>query len=276
MTNRALVLAALSGGPAAVLGAPCQPGHRADGRRRCARSGCRCTADGERVDVDGHGGLRGDADVDCGLAGTVMRFLPPLAALADGPVRFDGDPRARERPMGPVLDALRALGRRGRRATRCRSCCTARGGLLGGEVALDASGSSQFVSGLLLSARALRPRARGARTPGRRVPVAAARRDDRAHAARRPAPQVDDAEPDVWRVAPGPIQASDWTIEPDLSAAAPFLAAAAVTGGAVTVAGWPAQHRPARRRRCCDLLRAMGGELHLDAARPDRARRRPG
>ena len=84
--------------------------------------------DGERVTIGAHDGLRGGGTVDCGLAGTVMRFVPPAAALADGPVAFDGDPRARERPLATVLDALRALGARvdGRRASR--SPCTAPAG----------------------------------------------------------------------------------------------------------------------------------------------------
>ena len=112
VTNRALLLAALSGGPATVTGAPATRDtalmvdalralgvpvdvrRRARGRRRARRRSAAA------------------AHVDCGLAGTVMRFVPPAAALADGPVRFDGDPRARERPMGTVLDALRALGAR--------------------------------------------------------------------------------------------------------------------------------------------------------------------
>src|SRR5205085_7606808 len=89
--------------------------------------GVRIEIQGERITVDGGGGLRGGGTVDCGLAGTVMRFVPPLAALADGPVRFDGDPRARERPMGPVLARC---GHSVATSTemRCRSCCTAPGG----------------------------------------------------------------------------------------------------------------------------------------------------
>ena len=115
--------------------------------------------DGEHVVVRPHDSLRGGGAVDCGLAGTVMRFVPPAAALADGPVRFDGDPRARERPMGTVLDALRVLGARiegpaGSAGSAVRSLpftLHATGSLPGGEVVIDASESSQFVSGLLLS-----------------------------------------------------------------------------------------------------------------------------
>jgi 3-phosphoshikimate 1-carboxyvinyltransferase len=197
--------------------------------------------DGERVAVPRFDGLRGGGPgrtttVDCGLAGTVMRFVPPAAALADGPVRFDGDPRARERPMGAVLDALRALGARIDGAA-LPFTLHGTGGLPGGEVVIDASASSQFVSGLLLS---------GARYDkgvtvvhdGRPVPSLP-------HIAmsvamlRTAGVEVDDAEANTWRVAPGPVAARDWVVEPDLSNAAVFLAAAAVTGGEVTVAGWP-------------------------------------
>jgi 3-phosphoshikimate 1-carboxyvinyltransferase len=151
-------------------------------------------------------------------------------------VRFDGDPRARERPMGTVLDALRALGARIDGAA-LPFTLHGTGGLPGGEVVIDASASSQFVSGLLLS---------GARYDkgvtvvhdGRPVPSLP-------HIAmsvamlRTAGVEVDDAEANTWRVAPGPVAARDWVVEPDLSNAAVFLAAAAVTGGEVTVAGWP-------------------------------------
>ena len=111
VTNRALLLAALSGGPATVTGAPPtrDTALMVDALRAL---GVPVDVDGEQVTVGDHAGFRGGGAVDCGLAGTVMRFVPPAAALADGAVRFDGDPRARERPMGTVLDALRVLGAR--------------------------------------------------------------------------------------------------------------------------------------------------------------------
>ena len=111
VTNRALVLAALSDGPATVSGAPRtrDTALMVDALRAL---GVPIDVDGEHVAVAAPDGLRGGGSVDCGLAGTVMRFVPPAAALADGPVRFDGDPRARDRPMATVLDALRALGAR--------------------------------------------------------------------------------------------------------------------------------------------------------------------
>jgi 3-phosphoshikimate 1-carboxyvinyltransferase len=235
VTNRALLLAALSGGPASVAGAPPtrDTALMVDALRAL---GVPITVDGEHVTVAAHDGLGGGGAVDCGLAGTVMRFVPPAAALADGPVRFDGDPRARERPMGTVLDALRALGARVD-GDRLPFTLHATGGLPGGEVVIDASASSQFVSGLLLSGARYE---KGVTVVHDGKPVPSLPHIDMSVDMLRTAGvEVDDADANTWRVAPGAIAPRDWTVEPDLSNAAVFLAAAAVTGGEVTVAGWP-------------------------------------
>ena len=235
VTNRALLLAALSGGPATVAGAPPtrDTALMVDALRAL---GVPITVAGEHVTVAAYDGLRGGGAVDCGLAGTVMRFVPPAAALADGPVRFDGDPRARERPMGTVLDALRALGARVD-GDRLPFTLHATGGLSGGEVVIDASASSQFVSGLLLSGARYE---KGVTVVHDGKPVPSLPHIDMSVDMLRTAGvEVDDADANTWRVALGPIAPRDWTVEPDLSNAAVFLAAAAVTGGEVTVAGWP-------------------------------------
>lgn len=205
-----------------------------------------------------HGG-----SVDCGLAGTVMRFLPPVAALAAGDVRFDGDPRARERPMSAVLEALRALGVRVTDDGRGGLPFTVHGtgAVTGGEVAIDATDSSQFVSGLLLAAarfeRGLTVRHTGAPIPSRpHVSMTV-------EALRDVGVVVDDVEPDTWRVEPGEIGGLDVQVEPDLSNATPFLAAAAVTGGRVTVPGWP-QWTTQAGDAIRDLLDSMGAEVTLE------------
>jgi 3-phosphoshikimate 1-carboxyvinyltransferase len=176
--------------------------------------------------------------VDCGLAGTVMRFVPPVAALRGGPSDFDGDPHARTRPMAGVLDALTALGVAVSSPTGTLPFTVAgHGAVRGGTVTIDASASSQFVSALLLAA----PRyAEGVdvRHQGGPVPslphIEMTVEQLRLHGV-----EVDDTEPDRWRVPPAAVRAVDVPVEPDLSNAAPFLAAALVTGGAVTVPGWP-------------------------------------
>jgi 3-phosphoshikimate 1-carboxyvinyltransferase len=208
------------------------------------------------------GALRGPAEVDCGLAGTVMRFLPPVAALAKGRVAFDGDPRARERPLNTVLDALRTLGAE-INGTALPFTVQGAGELPGGHVTIDASASSQFVSGLLLS---------GARFEqglevvhgGKALPslphiemTVAMLRDAGV--------EVDDHDANTWRVSPGEIRPLNVDIEPDLSNATPFLAAAAVTGGEVTVPGWPGtttQGGDAIRH----ILERMGARVRRTAA----------
>jgi 3-phosphoshikimate 1-carboxyvinyltransferase len=236
VTNRALLLAGLSGGAATVTGAPATRDTALMlGALRAL--GVPVEVDGERVAFGPHHGLRGGGAVDCGLAGTVMRFVPPAAALADGPVAFDGDPRARERPMGTVLDALRALGVRVD-GDALPFVLHGSGAVPGGDVVIDASASSQFVSGLLLSG-ARYDKGVTVRHDGKPVP-SLPHIEMTVAMLREAGVEVDDAEPNTWRVVPGPIAARDWTVEPDLSNAAVFLAAAAVTGGEVTVTGWPA------------------------------------
>jgi 3-phosphoshikimate 1-carboxyvinyltransferase len=209
------------------------------------------------------GALAGGTSIDCGLAGTVMRFLPPVAALAPGDVRFDGDDRARERPMRPMLQALRDLGveiddeGRGTMPFTVRG----RGAVRGGEVVLDASASSQFVSGLLLAGARFENGVtvvhRGGRLPSQpHVSMTVETLRDCGVV-------VDDTEPDRWRVEPGEITGLDVHVEPDLSNAAPFIAAAAVTGGEVTIPGWP-QWTTQAGDGMRNLLDRMGAEINLD------------
>lgn len=206
--------------------------------------------------------LRGPAEVDVGNAGTVMRFLPPVAALAQGDVRFDGDPRSHERPLGPLLEALRQLGA-DLSAPHDRLPLTVhgRGWLLGGRVQLDASMSSQFVSALMLSA----PRCSDAveiRHVGARLP-SGAHVDMTVEMLRAAGVLVEHVDEHTWRVEPGPVQLQRLHIEPDLSNAAPFLAAAVVTGGRVTVAGWPLRTTQAGDA-LRELLAAFGATVEHD------------
>jgi len=259
MTARALVLSALADGPAEIV----RPLRARDTTLMAA--GLRAlgvavdTADDERWLVE-PGPLRGPAAVDVGLAGTVMRFVPPVAALADGTVTFDGDPQARHRPLGPLVAALRALGVVIDASPAGGLPLTVYGtGLVeGGEAVIDASGSSQFVSALLLAAPRF-TKGLALRHEGAPVPSAPHLRMT-VHMLRAAGAVVDDGVPDRWSVDPGPLRGRSWQIEPDLSGAAPFFAAAMVTGGAVTLAGFPADSwQPVGRFG--ELLTAMGGEV---------------
>ncbi|SDL45172.1 3-phosphoshikimate 1-carboxyvinyltransferase [Nonomuraea jiangxiensis] len=258
VTNRALLLAALADGPGVVRRA--LRSRDADLMVSALRAlGASLVAVEETsAAVDWQvtpGPIRGGARIDAGLAGTVMRFVPPVAALADGPVSFDGDPHARKRPMGPILDALRSLGAR---IDNDALPFTISGPLAGGEVTLDASGSSQFVSGLLLTAARFE-KGVTIRHVGPPVP-SQPHIEMTVQMLRAVGVRVDAGERDVWRVEPGPIAARDMTVEPDLSNAAPFLAAALVTGGSVTIPAWPLETtQPGDALR--DLLTTMGATV---------------
>ena len=274
MTNRALVLAALADGPGAII----RPLHARD-TLLMARA---LTELGARIDTGATPGTwrvtpgrpAGDAWVDVGNAGTVMRFVPPVAALTAATVEFHGDARASQRPVAPILAALRELGAviddGGRGAIPFAVRGT--GSLAGGAVTLDASASSQFVSGLLLAAprfdKGVEVRHRGRRVPsaphiamtvqmlrgaGAEVETASMHNDPAGpHAV------------DTWRVHPGPVRAGTLTIEPDVVNAAPFLAAALVTGGTVTISGWPRQTtQPAGQ--LLDLITRLGGRCETTA-----------
>ncbi|WP_405135023.1 3-phosphoshikimate 1-carboxyvinyltransferase [Nocardia sp. NBC_01388] len=238
ITNRALILAALADRPSTLTGA------------------LRSRDTNLMIDaLRAMGvGIEGDADtltvtppeeftsamVDCGLAGTIMRFLPSVAALATGDVAFDGDEQARVRPLNTILDALRGLGV-DIDGDALPFVVHGTGKLRGGPVTIDASGSSQFVSGLLLSAarfeQGITVNHDGARLPSMphiEMTVQMLRQAD----VQVEAP-ADPRKAQTWTVSPGPIRAVDWEVEPDLSNATPFLAAAAVTGGTVTIPHWP-------------------------------------
>ncbi|MFE5207885.1 3-phosphoshikimate 1-carboxyvinyltransferase [Streptomyces sp. NPDC056600] len=210
--------------------------------------------------------LAGPASLDVGNAGTVMRFLPPVAALANGPVRFDGDPRSHERPLHGVIDALRALGARIDDDGRGALPLTVHGGgaLDGGPVEVDASSSSQFVSALLLSGarfnQGVEVRHTGATLPS--LPHIRMTVDMlRAAGAQVDTPESG-GEANVWRVTPGALLGRDLTVEPDLSNAQPFLAAALVTGGRVIVPDWPERTtQPGDRLR--EIFTRMGGSCEL-------------
>ena len=260
VTNRALVLAALADGTSLVR----RPLRSRDTELMAAALRTlgvpvEDTADGDWCVTGRPGPLTptGTA-VDVGNAGTVARFLPPVATLAVGAVRFDGDPRVRERPLGPLLQALRDLGADLDGVESLPVTVTGTGRLPGGRVVLDASQSSQLVSGLLLSAprfdEGLDVQHEGPPLPS--APHLAMT----VEALRTAGAHVDDAAPGRWVVAPGPLTARDAAVEPDLSTAAAYLAAPLLAGGSVTVPDWP-RSTTQPGAVLPELLARMGGRV---------------
>lgn len=240
LTNRALILAALAtaDGTSTISGAlRSRDTDLMVGALRTLGVNVQYGDPDSELTVSGTIAPAAGAVVDCGLAGTVLRFVPPVAARGSETVTFDGDEQARVRPIAPLLEALRQLGVQ-IDGTALPFQVRGRGEVAGGTVEIDASASSQFVSALLLCGATFRDGLTVVHT-GDSVPSAP-------HVAmtvsmlREAGVHVDDSRPRRWRVNPGPVAARHWVIEPDLSNAVPFLSAAVVSGGAVRVTGWPA------------------------------------
>ena len=212
----------------------------------------------------------GPASVDVGNAGTVMRFLPPVAALTTGLVHFDGDPRSHERPLGPVIQALENLGVTIEHGNRYSLPLTINGSgkLRGGVIDVDASASSQFISALLLVGPAT--------TEGITVRHVGATLPSLPHiemtiAMLREFGAKVDVDPSgaKWTVHSGisnpdaRLHGRDLVIEPDLSNAAPFMSVAMICGGSVTINDWPtATTQPGDQLR--EIFAQMGATITRD------------
>ena len=209
--------------------------------------------------------LKGSVKVDVGNAGTVMRFLPPLSALANGDISFDGDPRSYERPLGPVIAALEELGIEIEHDVRYSlpMIVKGKGAIAGGSLTIDASASSQFLSALLLigpsTTNGITATHQGGALPS--MPHI----DMTVQMLRDFGAEVKvDKKSQSWSVAAGALNGVDLVIEPDLSNAAPFLSIAMVCGGSITIADWPEETtQPGDQLR--EILSQMGAQVSLSA-----------
>ncbi len=272
ITNRELVLSAIASGPSVLR----EPLHSRDTALMIA--GLRSLGTGiEELPGTGRYGpdlvvtphdLVGSTTIDVGLAGTVMRFLPPLAGLALGPTTFDGDEGARRRPAAMTVSSLRSLGvdiaDEGRNALPFT--VHGLGTITGGRVTINASLSSQFVSGLLLAGprfeKGLRLRHKGDELPSQ-PHIDMTIKALTARGIKAEAPTENE-----WVVKPGAIRGAEVAIEPDLSNAAPFLAAAIATAGRVTIDGWPLETTQAGAI-FLDVAAEMGATVSLDPSDSD-------
>jgi 3-phosphoshikimate 1-carboxyvinyltransferase len=239
VTNRALILAAQADSPSIVR----KPLVSRDSELMSAglaAMGVSIEDKGDHWVVTPPTQLRGPATVDVGNAGTVMRFLPPLAALAHGDISFDGDPRSYERPIGPVIKALEELGIEIDHGGRYSlpMVMKSRGAVPGGHLTIDASASSQFLSALLLVAPSTRDGITVTHSGGElpsmpHIEMTVQMLRDFG------ATVTVDSVAQSWRVEPGKLRGQDLIIEPDLSNAAPFISLAMVCGGSITISDWP-------------------------------------
>jgi len=241
-TNRALILAALASTTSTLR----KPLHSRDSALMIAglkAIGCAIKEEANGDLVVTPGKFFGPASIDVGNAGTVMRFLPPVAALANGLVHFDGDPRSHERPLGPVISALENLGVSIEHGSRYSLPLTINGSgkLKGGELEIDASSSSQFISALLLIGPATE-QGITVRHVGKSLP-SMPHIEMTIQMLRQFGATLEVASPTSaihqWKVLPGTLKGQDLVIEPDLSNAAPFMSAAMICGGQVVVRDWP-------------------------------------
>ena len=208
--------------------------------------------------------LIGPTQIDVGNAGTVMRFLPPIAALATGLIYFDGDARSHERPLEPVIKALEQLGVSIEHGNKYRLPLTLNGSgrIKGGPVEIDASASSQFVSALLL----LGPATDNGITVkhiGKSIPSLP--HIEMTIQMLRQFGAVVEVDKNIWSVKPGTLTGQDLTIEPDLSNAAPFMAAAMVCGGSIEILDWPkSTTQPGDQLR--NIFASMGAKIEQTTA----------
>jgi 3-phosphoshikimate 1-carboxyvinyltransferase len=255
LTNRELVLSALASGPSEIL----NPLDSRDSNLMIQAlkqlgSEIESTPNSLRITPKP---ISGPAQIDCGLAGTVMRFVPPVAALAKGEVSFDGDVAARSRPMKTTVDSLRALGVEVS-GSGLPFTIHGTGEVVGGELSIDASESSQFVSGLLLVAARFKNGLTLNHT-GKTLP-SMPHIDMTIDTLAKRGVKVLKLSETSWQIEPGEISGRTVEIEPDLSNAGPFMAAALVAGGTVTIENWPRSTTQVGND-FVSLLTLMGGEV---------------
>jgi 3-phosphoshikimate 1-carboxyvinyltransferase len=264
-TNRALIMAALAKTPSKLR----KPLHSRDSALMIAglkAIGCGITQETNGDLIITPGKLFGPASVDVGNAGTVMRFLPPVAALANGLVHFDGDTRSHERPVGPVISALEELGVSIEHGSKYSLPLTINGSgqRTGGVLEIDASASSQFISALLLIGPATQTGIT-IRDIGKTLPslphIEMTIAMLQTFGAQVESKITENGRRE-WHVAPGELAGQDLVIEPDLSNAAPFMAAAMISGGEVLISDWP-KHTAQPGDQLRNIFTKMGAKIEF-------------
>ncbi len=258
-TNRALILASLAIRPVSIYN-PLAARDTELMARALTGFGARIARGQEMWRVTPAQQITSPGTIDCGLAGTVMRFCPPIALLAPEPTDFVGDAQAGGRPMGGLLSGLRQLGA----AVSGDSLpfrVTPPPMWTRSQVSVDAASSSQFVSGLLLAA----PRYPNGLRVDRIGQIPSAPHVDMTVEMLRRSGVAVRSGPDWWQVSPGQIVPGIIHVDPDLTNASAFLAAAAATGGCVTVPNWPETTTQAGDR-IREILTQFGARVEFDSS----------
>jgi len=261
-TNRAFVLAALGNRTSVITNAlfARDTNLMLDALEKL---GCKILKKSNSVEISPMNKSHNEISIDVGLAGTVMRFVPPLAALAVGTTHFDGDERARNRPMKTLIESLKSLNVNviDKNGGKLPFSIISEGEIIGGELEIDASESSQFISALMLVGAKFK-NGLTIKHVGKNLP-SLPHIQMTIEMLKEVGVQTNQLNQSTWRIKNQVIQSKDWHIEPDLSNAGPFLAAAMLTNGEIKINDWPL-HTTQAGNSWIEILSLMGAKIELN------------
>jgi len=262
-TNRAFVLAAL-GNKISTISNPLFARDTNLMLEALEKLGCNVLRQSNSVQISPMGKAHEDISIDVGLAGTVMRFVPPLAALSTGTTNFDGDERARNRPMKTLIESLKKLNVNviDKNDGKLPFSINSDGQIIGGELEIDASESSQFISALMLVGAKF-TNGLAIKHVGKNLP-SLPHIEMTIEMLKEVGVKTIQIDKSTWKIENQEIKSKDWHIEPDLSNAGPFLAAAMVTNGEVRIKDWPINTTQAGNS-WIEILSLMGANIQLNS-----------
>jgi len=262
-TNRAFVLAAL-GDKNSIITNPLFARDTNLMLEALEKLGCNVVKKSNSVEISPMKKDHSEISIDVGLAGTVMRFVPPLAALSSGTSHFDGDERARNRPMKTLIESLKKLNVKviDNHQGKLPFSIISDGQITGGEIEIDASESSQFISALMLVGAKFK-NGLTIKHVGQNLP-SLPHIEMTIEMLKEVGVKTNQINTTTWRIDNQNINSKNWVVEPDLSNAGPFLAAAMVTKGEIKINDWPLQTTQAGNS-WIEILSLMGANIQLNS-----------
>ena len=262
-TNRAFVLAAL-GNKNSIITNPLFARDTNLMLEALEKLGCNVVKKSNSVEISPMKKDHSEISIDVGLAGTVMRFVPPLAALSSGTSHFDGDERARNRPMKTLIESLKKLNVKviDNHQGKLPFSIISDGQITGGEIEIDASESSQFISALMLVGAKFN-NGLTIKHVGQNLP-SLPHIEMTIEMLKEVGVKTNQINATTWRIDNQTINSRNWVVEPDLSNAGPFLAAAMVTKGEIKINDWPLQTTQAGNS-WIEILSLMGANIQLNS-----------